>query len=265
MPSGRPTAYDRGSRPGVTDGIRAVVAELASKHSLSYDTALEIMTDTLSASLTAKAGRQVVVSVSDGEVRVSFFEEGPFPDSKTKGLVGAFGRHIKSFLIDLETAFALHAAKEALVVFRPLIYRAVLGEVVNIDEKGGLTVEMENGGYADGKVAAYCDSSEVSKKERGKLCKADRRWFYVKCARVAYLHGLPRLEVGLSRRSKRLPVLLLTEELTGRGGCIARPRLRCVYRKAGVRSDVSSNVPIVRDILAKVGGLLGGEIIRVIS
>ncbi|MBI5178201.1 MAG: hypothetical protein HZA04_02970 [Nitrospinae bacterium] len=241
------------------------MAELASKYSLPTEVAWEIMTDTLSASLSAKSGCQVVVSVSVGEVRASFLGEGPFPDSKMKQLGGTFGKDLKSFRQDLEKAFAYRSAREALTIFRPLIYRVALGEVVNLDENGGLTVEIENGGYADGKVAAYCDLSDIPLRERGHLRQADRRWFYVKSAKVVHLHDMPRLDVRLSRRSKRLLELLLVNEMVSRGRCIAMPRIRCIHRIPGSKSQVKSSVEVDKAILAAVGRLLGGEIIHVVD
>lgn len=257
-----PQAADR---PTARGRLLGVARELAEKYSLSTDAALEITAETLSAALSSRAGCQVIVKPSGDEVRALFLGDGPFPEAKEKGLGGMFGNDLKHLRNDLERAFARRAARDALTMFRPLVGRAVLGEVVKLLDDGGLLAEVENGGYDGGKVTAICEKREVMVKERGSGRMNERLWFYVKSAKNADHQGLPRLDVRLSRNSMRLPELLLVKELLGRGKCVAAPRVRCVRRIAGVRSEITSSTPMDKEILRTVGILLGGEIIHVVA
>jgi len=259
--SGVPAA----ERSSTGDGLLAIAGELAEKYSISEQAALDLATETISATLSARAGCQATVTVEDGLALARFHRDGPFPEVMETGLGGLPRNIVKTLRIALEKAFAQRAARDALVVFRPIVGRAVLGDVVKALDDGGVLVEIENGGYSDGRVTAFCGRADVPLRERGKLAPPQKQWFYVKSARVADHQGLARIEIFLSRTSARLPELLLARALMVHGKCVTLPLLKCVRRIPGALSEIESSMPLDKGTLAAVGMALGGEIIRVVD
>jgi len=122
----------------------------------------------------------------------------------------------------------------------------VYGEIVKFGCTGDLIVEIESDWREN--IIGTCSTRHQPPLERGGYMLGEHLPFYVlKVRAIRDEDGIPRLEIPLSRTSKRLVECLLKEEVGN-----STVKIKCVRRIVGGFSHVLTNAPLPREAIKRV-------------
>jgi len=229
------------------------VGELARKYGLSEEAVREEIEKAISETFTDKLGFEVMAEFGDdGSFEIWGFREGMervtvepvkyFPDDA----VAAAMESIEFALQKRATLVDWHR-------FGSMDGTMVYGEIAKLVLNGDLIVEIEwNYGEI---VIGTCETRYQPPHEHGRYMIGERLPFYVMEVNAVKYDGTPRLEILLSRASKRLVEWLLKEKLGD-----LKAKIKCKHRVHGVASRVLSDTPLPQEAIDRVSNRLNEKV-----
>ncbi|MGK7344334.1 MAG: hypothetical protein ACNS63_00815 [Candidatus Nitrospinota bacterium M3_3B_026] len=230
------------------------VSELVEKYGLPEEIVREEIERAITMSLTSKLKLDVE----------GFFDENGVFVAKTyrESLVGVKAerlRHVSRSAFAAVKKCIEHSLHERSTIkdhgkFSYLVNTLIHGTVFNINAAGDLYVMIE-AGLVEG-VVGTCLLRHQPPHERGTYSRGERLPFHVLkvTAKDKDEDEPPRLNIQLSRESRRFVELLLQQETSGYA------RIECVRRLPGVVSDIRSDRSLPRDAIKRVSYHLGERI-----
>ncbi len=230
------------------------VSELVEKYGLPEEVVRDEIERAITMSLTSKLGRDVEGFFNEN----SSFIVRVFRDSLT-GVKAEWLRGVpRSAFVAAKKTIERNLHERAAVTdngrFSYLANTLVHGTVFNINSAGVLYVRIKTVAGED--VIGTCSLRHQPPRERGTYVRGDRLPFYVLKVRAASEEdGISRLEIPLSRTSRRFVELLLEREAGNPDA-----RIKCVKRIVGSANVVHSNRYLPRDTIKRVSDELGERI-----
>jgi hypothetical protein len=235
--------------------LESLCREVAREHRLHSGEARALLERTLSEALTEAFGRRVIVSLSGDDLAI-YRETGR---NGPEGLELLSPRQIRKEVVRLcryrvETELNRRKAFREYDFLKTLQGAVVRGVVDRVLDDGSLVVlfpvdELFN----CREVAGTCPVAQQPPRERGSYRQGEARFFFVSSVRLVGRDKILRVEIRLSRTSRRLPEALLKME-TGIA-CI-----RCTRRIAGRISLVESRERLPREAILAVTAELGERV-----
>jgi len=235
--------------------LESLCREVAREHRLPAGEARAILERALSEALTEAFGRRVIVSIS-GEVIAIYRETGR---NGPEGLERLSPRQVRKEVIRLcryrvETELNRRKAIGEYDFLKTLQGAVVRGVVDRVMNNGTLMVlfpvdELFN----CREVTGTCPKSKQPPRERGSYREGEARSFFVSSVRLVGREKVLRVDIRLSRTTRRLPEVILKME-TGITG------IRCIRRMAGKISIVVSRERLPREAILAVAAELGERV-----
>jgi len=235
--------------------LESLCREVAREHRLPLGETRALLERTLSEALTEAFGRRVFVSLS-GEDLVIYRETG---SDGPEGLERLSPRKVRKEVVRLcryrvERELNRRKAIGEYDFLKTLQGAVVRGVVDRVMQDGSLAVLFPvDELFSSREVNGTCQVSQQPPKERGAYCTGDARFFFVSSVRLVCREQVMRVDVRLSRSTRRLPEALLKME-TGIA-CI-----RCTRRIAGRISLVESRERLPREAILAVAAELGERV-----
>jgi len=228
------------------------VSDLVEKYGLPEEIVREEIERTITMSLTSKLRRDIEGFFSeDGSFVVRAFRD------STAGVRAERLRGVPRSVFAAVKKSIEHSLHERSTLkdhgkFSYLANTLVHGTVFNINTAGDLYVMIE-AGLSEG-VVGMCPLRHQPLHERWTYSRSERLPFHVLKVRAVSEDKPPRLNIQLSRTSKRFVELLLQQEIGGHA------RIECVRRIPGVVSVVRSDRSLPREAINRVSCHLGERI-----
>lgn len=137
-----------------------------------------------------------------------------------------------------------------------LIGSVVNGIVIHNGEEDIQTIYCELEGVSTDEGAAmtaFCTLKEQPVRERGHYFRGQMLQFFILRVEPIYDHGVPKLAIALSRRSKTMVEVLLSRECP-------EAKIECTRRIAGAISEVRTDRRLPREAIKKVSDELAERI-----
>lgn len=228
------------------------VSELVEKYGLPEEIVREEIERAITMSLTSELQIDVEGFFNeDGSFKTRTFRES-LAGIRAERLRGVSRRAFAAVKKSIEQSLHERSTIKNHGKFSYLAHALVHGTVFNINGAGDLYVMIE-AGLGEG-VVGMCLLRHQPFHERGTYSRGERLPFHVLKVTAEDEDDLPRLNIQLSRESKKFVELLLKEEIGGDAS------IECVRRIPGVISDVRSDRPLPREAIKRVSHHLGGRI-----
>ncbi len=235
--------------------LESLCREVAKEHRLPAGEARAILERTLSEALTEAFGRRVIVSFSGKDLAI-FLETGR---NGPEGLERLSPRQVRKEVVRLcryrvETELNRKKAIGEYDFLKTLQGVVVRGVVDRVLEDGSLMVlfpvdELFN----CREITGTCPVSLQPPRERGTFRGGEARSFFVASVLLVGKDQVLRVDIRLSRTTRRLPEALLKME-TGMTG------IRCIRRIAGKICLVTARKRLPREAILAVAAELGERV-----
>jgi len=235
--------------------LESLCREVAKEYRLPAGETWALLERTLSEALTEAFGRRVIVSLS-GEAIAIYRETGR---NGPEGLERLSPRQVRKEVVRLcryriETELGQRKTLIEFDYLKTLQGSVVRGVVDRVLDDGTLIVlfhveELFN----CREITGACPVSQQPRREREGYRAGDTRFFFVSAVHLVDRKTLFRVDIRLSRTTRRLPEVLLKME-TGLG------EIRCVRRIAGRISLVESRERLPREAILAVSTELGERV-----
>lgn len=235
--------------------LESLCREVARKHRLPSEETRILLERALSESLTEAFGKRVIVTFREDALSI-YRETGR---DCAEGLERLSTCQIRKEVVRLcryrvETELGKRKTIAEYDYLKTLQGVAVRGVVDRVLDDGTLMVlfpvdELFN----CREITGACPVSQQPRQERGGYREGDTRFFFVSAVRLVGREALFRVDIRLSRTTRRLTEVLLKME-TGLG------EIRCVRRIAGKISLVAARERLPREAILTVAAELGERI-----
>jgi len=235
--------------------LESLCREVAREHRLSAGETRALLERAISEALTEAFGRRVIVSLSGDDLSI-YRETGR--DGR-EGLERLSPLQIRKEVVRLcryriETELNRRKALGEFDFLKTLQGAAVRGVVDRLMNDGAIVAlfpveELFN----CREVAGICPVAQQPPGERGNYRRGEARFFFVSSVRLLGRDKTPRIDIRLSRASRRLPEMLLRME-TGMTG------ISCIRRIAGRISMVAARERLPREAILAVAAELGERV-----
>jgi hypothetical protein len=235
--------------------VESLCREVAKKYRLPEEETRTLLERSLSESLTVAFRKKVIVSFSGGVLSI-YREAGR---DGAEGLERLSPNLVRKEVVRLcryriETELGKRNALSEFDYLKTLQGSAVRGVVDRVLDDGSLMVLFPvDDLFNCREITGYCPVSQQPRRERTGYREGDSRFFFVSAVRLVGRENLFRVDIRLSRTSRRLPETLLKRE-TG------RDELRCIRRIAGRISLVVSRERLPREAILAVATELGERV-----
>lgn len=230
------------------------VEELQKKYGLSFDEIRDEIERVISDVLTLRLGFEVEAVFNERHDVIDIYKySSDISSIQFESIKKSLIRDIKYSIVN---RLLLKSVLKDYEVLKGLIQTIVYGTVKKGCGLGSLYISIQN---IDGKenVVGVCGIESQTPKERGRL-EGMTLPFYVLNVQPVYEQAMPKIDIKLSRNSKRFPERLLKEELFNKNIDI---KVECVKRIAGAFSLIHVPERIPKECIKKVSDELKERII----
>ena len=224
-------------------------ADLLTKYGLREAEAMEVIKFAITRALTVALRMNLAVRIED-RLEITVFPDQGEPIELSPAVIK---RKLRRFIIhhvelELQKRQVMREAEE----LKELRGKNVAGEISRIAEDGTLYVALEiSDVFSHLILAGECPVRYQPLHERGRYCIGDVREFFISSVLPIVVNGRSaHVRIRLSRITKELPALLLTER-TSVAGIVCRRRI------AGGFSDIVTPIRIPKEAINYVGKELG--------
>ncbi len=215
---------------------------LGQKYNLPVSVVEEEIEALLSCMLTEHCGFEVEAVISPEGLKIyGYVERGG--ELKVKSL-DLKQYSLRRFPESLSVALAQRSVLSRYEALKYVSQSVLEGQVVQEQENGDLVVEIQDPG-----LFGLCARRQQPPSERGHYRRGEQKAFFVLAMLPVLADDVPRLEIRLSRTTKKLVEGLFRRQL---GQSHSKAEIKCTRRIAGAFSEVQTTEKLPRALIQSV-------------